>query len=51
MAGYKKKIIAVGGGGFTHQADERLDQFVLSQSINKNKIGFLATASKDDQKK
>ena len=48
----KKKIIAIGGGGVTHHSDESLDQFVLDQSkkIN-NKIGFLATASKDDKEK
>ena len=48
----KKKIIAIGGGGFTHEKDESLDQFVLSQLIVKNfKIGFLPTASKDNNKK
>ena len=48
----KKKIIAIGGGGFTHHTDESLDQFVLDQSKKTNiKIGFLATASKDDEKK
>ena len=48
----EKKIIAIGGGGFTHQIDKSLDQFVIDQSkkIN-NKIGFLATASNDDKKK
>ncbi len=52
MSKIKKKIIAIGGGGFTHHSDESLDQFVLDQSkkIN-NKIGFLATASKDDEEK
>ncbi len=52
MPSIEKKIIAIGGGGFTHQADENLDQFVVDQSkkIN-NKIGFLATASNDDKKK
>jgi peptidase E len=52
MPSIEKKIIAIGGGGFTHQADESLDQFVIDQSkkIN-NKIGFLATASNDDKKK
>ena len=52
MSKIKKKIIAIGGGGFTHHSDESLDQFVLDQSkkIN-NKIGFLATASKDDKEK
>ena len=48
----KKKIISIGGGGFTHETDESLDQFVLNQLSVKNfKIGFLATASKDNQKK
>ena len=48
----QKKIISVGGGGFTHESDKSLDEFVLSQSEVKNiKIGFLATASKDDKKK
>ena len=48
----KKIIISIGGGGFTHETDESLDQFVLKQSNTKNlKIGFLPTASKDDQTK
>ena len=52
MDRYKKKIISIGGGGFTHEADESLDQFVLNQLTKKNfKIGFLPTASKDNQKK
>ena len=44
----KKQIIAVGGGGFTHDEDSDLDQFFLDQ-INKKKcsIGFLPTASHD----
>ena len=47
-----KKIISIGGGGFTHNTDKSLDQFVLNQVNIKNfKIGFLPTASKDDQKK
>ena len=52
MIKIEKKIIAIGGGGFIHQSDESLDQFVLDQSKKlSNKIGFLATASKDDEKK
>ena len=48
----EKKIIAIGGGGFTHQVDKSLDQFVIDQSKKtNNKIGFLATASNDDKKK
>ena len=45
----KKKIITIGGGGFTHGTDESLDQFVLNQLRVKNfKIGFLPTASNDN---
>ena len=52
MINIEKKIIAIGGGGFTHQVDESLDQFILDQSKRyNNKIGFLATASKDDKEK
>ena len=52
MDRYKKKIISIGGGGFTHEADESLDQFVLNQLTKKKfKIGFLPTASKDNKKK
>ena len=47
-----KKIVAIGGGGFTHQSDESLDQFFLEQCGKENpRLGFLATASKDDEKK
>ena len=52
MDNIKKKIIAIGGGGFTHQSDLSLDQFVIDKlKRTNNKIGFLATASKDDEKK
>ena len=52
MNNIKKKIIAIGGGGFTHQLDLSLDQFVIDKlKRTNNKIGFLATASKDDEKK
>ena len=52
MNNIERKINAIGGGGFTHQLDESLDQFVIDQSKkSKNKIGFLATASKDDENK
>ena len=52
MNSIEKKIIAIGGGGFTHQLDESLDKFVIDKSKkSKNKIGFLATASKDDENK
>ena len=52
MISIEKKIIAIGGGGFTHQLDESLDQFVIDQLKKTNiKMGFLGTASKDDEKK
>ncbi len=52
MSNIEKKIISIGGGGFTHQLDENLDQFVIDQSKKmNNKMGFLATASRDDKKK
>ena len=52
MNSIEKKIIAIGGGGFTHQLDQSLDQFVIDKLKRTNsKIGFLATASKDDEKK
>ncbi len=52
MNNIEKKIIAIGGGGFTHQLDLSLDQFVIDKlKRTNNKIGFLATASKDDKKK
>ena len=44
--GRNKKIISIGGGGFTHESDKSLDQFILKQLKIKNlKIGFLPTAS------
>ena len=47
-----KKIISIGGGGFTHNTDKSLDQFVLNQvNLKKFKIGFLPTASKDNKEK
>ena len=52
MNNIEKKIIVIGGGGFTHQLDQSLDQFVIDKlKKTNNKIGFLATASKDDEKK
>ena len=52
MGKITRKIVAIGGGGFTHESDNTLDQFFLDQcSKKKIKLGFLATASKDDKKK
>ena len=48
----KKKIIAIGGVGVSPESDKSLDLFILSQlKKTKNNIGFLGTASKDDNEK
>ena len=50
--GRNKKIISIGGEGFSHETDKILDQFILKQlNIKKFKIGFLPTASRDDNQK
>jgi len=47
-----KKIIAIGGGGFTHKSDPILDKFVIDQCKQKQiKFGFLPTASEDNKEK
>ena len=48
----KKKIIAIGGVGVSPESDKSLDLFILGQlKKTKNNIGFLGTASKDDNEK
>ena len=48
----EKKIIAIGGVGVTPESDKNLDLFILNQlKKTKNDIGFLATASEDDDEK
>ena len=48
----KKQIIAIGGGGFTHNEDRDLDQFFVDKISKENaSIGFLPTASNDETKK
>tara|TARA_Y100001936_G_C16057889_1_gene662267 strand:+ start:1327 stop:2019 length:693 start_codon:yes stop_codon:yes gene_type:complete len=45
----KKKIITIGGGGFTHNLDKDQDQFILDKINKRNcSLGFLPTASNDD---
>ena len=48
----EKKIITIGGGGFTHNQDNDQDKFILDH-INKKKcsLGFLPTASNDNTNK
>ena len=48
----EKKIISIGGGGFTHQTDKIIDEFVINQKNDRKiKFGFLPTASKDNANK
>ena len=43
------RLIAIGGGGFTHQADPALEDFILAASgCARPRIGFIGTASDDD---
>ena len=45
-------IFAVGGGGFTHQSDALLEDYLITISgKNKPLMGFLATASDEDETK
>jgi peptidase E len=46
------RIIATGGGGFTHESYPQLDDFCLAQ-VGKPapKVGFIGTASRDDPTK
>ena len=48
----EKKIITIGGGGFTHNQDNDQDQFILNHIKKKNSsLGFLPIASNDDSNK
>ncbi len=50
--GIKAKVIAIGGGGFTHGTDSLLDRFVLDQSRTSHpRIGYIGTASQDSPEK
>ena len=41
-------IIAIGGGGFTHETDPDLEDFILAQSpVKYPNIGFIGAASHD----
>jgi dipeptidase E len=42
-------IIAIGGGGFTHETDPELEEFIITQSPLKHpSIGFIGAASHDN---
>jgi dipeptidase E len=46
------RVIAIGGGGFTHQSDPALEDFMLAQvAAARPRIGFIAAASQDDPQK
>jgi len=46
------KIIAIGGGGFTHGSFPELDDFCLSETgLVRPRLGFIGTASGDDPQK
>lgn len=43
------RLIAIGGGGFTHACDPEMEDFILAQvSRPRPRIGFIGTASHDD---
>ena len=43
------RVIAIGGGGFTHAADPAMEDFILAQVTSaRPRIGFIGTASQDD---
>lgn len=43
------RLIAIGGGGFTHATDPALEDFILATSGHaRPRIGFIGTASNDD---
>ncbi len=43
------RVIAIGGGGFTHEADSAMEDFILAQVPSaRPRIGFIGAASRDD---
>ena len=45
----KVRVIAIGGGGFTHGADPAIEDFILAQFAGlRPRIGFIGIASRDD---
>ena len=44
-----QRLIAIGGGGFTHKIDPELEDFIVAISgCERPRVGFIATASDDD---
>jgi peptidase E len=43
------RIIAIGGGGFTHESDPELEDFILAQcAVSRPRIGYIGAASRDN---
>jgi dipeptidase E len=46
------RLIAIGGGGFTHGSDATMEDFILAQSVGaRSRVGFIGTASGDEPDK
>ena len=46
------RLIAIGGGGFTHETDPDMENFLLAQlPTERPRIGFVGTASRDEAAK
>ena len=45
------RLLAIGGGGFTLGTYSGLDQLVLNHCMPNSPIGYLGTASNDDQER
>ena len=44
-----QRLIAIGGGGFTHKTDPELEDFIVAVSgCQRPRVGFIGTASDDD---
>ena len=43
------RLIAIGGGGFTHGSDPVMEDFILAQvTVTKPRVGYIGTANHDD---
>lgn len=43
------RLVAIGGGGFTHEADVAMEDFILTQvPVARPRIGIIGTASRND---
>lgn len=42
------RLIAIGGGGFTHGSDPAMEDFILAQTVARPRVGYIGTANHDD---